>query len=214
MSSFAKRATCIYSDHCVQAKMKKMEFNTIWEEFKNPVENFIKIEINDVGAVDDILQEVSIKLLDNINRKTKINNYQTWIFQVTRNTISDYYRQKKKQSRYLPASTDMTSATNNCVCDLSDFVIKNYLPEKYGTPLYLSDIEKIPQKEISKILNLTLTATKSRIQRGRKKLKELILECVDLSYNSRGQITGYKLKDNCNLPPELVIEIEKLKLML
>lgn len=191
-----------------------MEFNKIWEKSRAPLESFIKTKVNDPFVVKDILQEVSIKLLDNLKRKTSINDYQTWIFQVTRNTIVDHYRKKEKQPKLLATSTEEDVPTNNCVCDLSGFVIKNYLPKEYGTPLYLSDIERKSQKEISQILDLSLTATKSRIQRGRKKLKEVIIEWVNISYNDKGQITDFKIKDHCKLPQELLVEIDKLKLFL
>ncbi|MEW7278251.1 sigma factor-like helix-turn-helix DNA-binding protein [Aquimarina sp. 2201CG1-2-11] len=191
-----------------------MEFTSIWKELKNPLENFIKTKISSSVEAEDVLQEVSIKLLDNLDKKTQINNYQTWTFQVARNTISDFYRKKGQSSREVSISNQIDIPATNCVCDLSGFVIQNYLPAEYGTALYLSDIEKIPQKEIAEILNISLTATKSRIQRARKKLKTLILECVTINYNSKGQITGFKLKNDCNLPKELLVEAEKLKLLL
>jgi RNA polymerase sigma-70 factor (ECF subfamily) len=99
-----------------------------------------------------------------------------------------------------------------CICDLSGFVIKEYLPEKYGKPLYLSDIEQVPQQEIAETLNLSLSATKSRIQRGRTKLKDLVSECVSISYNNRGQISDFQLKKGCELPRELKNEMDRINL--
>ncbi|WP_422092232.1 hypothetical protein [Tenacibaculum ovolyticum] len=66
---------------------------------------------------------------------------------------------------------------------------------------------------MAEILNLSLTATKSRIQRGRKKLKELITNCIDISYNKKGQISDFQLKNNCELPQELKDEIKRINLM-
>ncbi len=191
-----------------------MKFNEIWSNHKAPLLNFIKLKINNEHIVDDILQEVSIKLYENLNRKTAIKNYKNWLFQVTRNTIADYYRKHRKQSELVKNQPENNIDSSTCVCDLSGFVIQTYLPEKYSTPLYLSDIEQKPQQEISKMLNLSLTATKSRIQRGRKKLKELVSKCIDISYNNSGQISEFQLKKNCNLPPELITEMERINLVL
>lgn len=191
-----------------------MKFENIWEEYKKPLLNFIKTKVNNNNIGEDIVQDVGIKLHTALYKNQEINNYKSWLFQVARNTIVDYYRKNKIPTTTIKDQPEIaeTSMSSACVCDLSGFVIQNYLPKQYADALYLSDIEQKSQKEIAKILDLSLTATKSRIQRGRKKLKELATDCIEISYNTKGQITGFLLKDNCELPPELIIEIEKLNL--
>lgn len=189
-----------------------MTFHEIWNTHQKHVFNFIKTKVDDESITNDILQEVSIKLLDNLNRKTEIKNYKTWLFQVTRNTIADFYRKQTKESALSMSQLEIDDHSSPCVCDLSAFVIQTYLPDKYSNPLYLSDIEKMPQQKIAEELNLSLTATKSRIQRGRKKLKELINECVEIYYNERGEIYDFVLKESCELPTELRAEMERINL--
>jgi len=187
-----------------------MPFNKIWNTHKKHLLNFIKTKISDEFTAADILQEVGIKLYNNLNKKTDIKDYKTWLFQVTRNTIADYYRKNKKETEIVLIEDEIVINTSVCVCDLSGFVIQNYLPEKYSKALYLSDIEQKSQQEIAEILHLSLTATKSRIQRARKKLKELVLNCIEISYNSKGQISDFHLKKDCELPQELKAEMERI----
>lgn len=190
-------------------------FNEIWDQHKSYLLNFIRSKVEDEKAVEDLLQEVSIKLYNNITRQTEIINYKKWLFQVTRNTIADFYRKNKKHSEIPIEQPQMlTASSTSCICDLSEFVIRKYLPEKYGKPLYLSDLEQKPQQEIAEILNLSLTATKSRIQRARLKLKDLVEDCLEISYNSKGQISDFHLKKGCELPQELQDEIKRLNLFL
>ncbi|MBG6130705.1 RNA polymerase sigma-70 factor (ECF subfamily) [Aquimarina sp. EL_43] len=191
-----------------------MKFENIWEEHKKPLLNFIKTRVDDNNIGEDIVQDVGIKLHTALYKNQEINNYKSWLFQVARNTIADYYRKNKIPTTIIKDQPEIaeTSMSGTCVCDLSGFVIQNYLPKQYADALYLSDIEQKPQKEIAKILDLSLTATKSRIQRGRKKLKELVTDCIEISYNNKGQITGFLLKDDCELPPELITQIDKLNL--
>jgi RNA polymerase sigma-70 factor (ECF subfamily) len=189
-----------------------MLFNQIWNIHKDHLKNFIITKVDEEYLIDDILQEVSIKLNDSLIRNVEIKNYKAWLFQVTRNTIADYYRSHKMNtiSKVNEVVSDYNSGA--CICDLSGFVIKEYLPEKYGKPLYLSDIEQVPQQEIAETLNLSLSATKSRIQRGRTKLKDLVSECVSISYNNRGQISDFQLKKGCELPRELKNEMDRINL--
>jgi RNA polymerase sigma-70 factor (ECF subfamily) len=191
-----------------------MTYNEIWNKHKDHLHNFIKNKIDIEYIADDILQEVSIKMINNLNRKTEIKNYKNWLFQVTRNTIADYYRKNKKYSELSINQSEINVNPSTCVCDLSGFVIQTYLPKKYSEPLYLSDIEQKAQQEIAEMLKLSVTATKSRIQRGRKKLKELVMECIDISYNNNGQISDFEIKRNCQLPQELKTEMERINLIL
>lgn len=202
-----------YRDRCPQAKNRTMKFNEIWDKHKGHLLNFIKTKIDVEDTAEDILQEVSIKLLDNLTQKTEIKNYKTWLFQVTRNTIADYYRKSKKHSELSIIQAEVNINSSVCVCDLSGFVIQTYLPEKFSQPLYLSDIEQKPQQEIAEMLGLSLAATKSRIQRGRKKLKNLVSECINITYNKKGQISDFQLKKNCELPLELKKEMERINLI-
>ncbi len=191
-----------------------MDFEKIWDKHKIELKQFIMSKVHDEVLSQDILQEVSLKLHQALNQMIKINNPRAWLYQVTRNTIIDHFR---KESRHQSSQEDLriepvANSTEACVCDLSGFVIKNYLPDKYAIPLFMSDVEQKPQQEIADTLKLSLTATKSRIQRARIKLKELISDCIELSYNSRGQITDFQLKSDCQLPDDLLQEIKRLNL--
>ncbi|MFI0429308.1 sigma-70 family RNA polymerase sigma factor [Mariniflexile sp. HMF6888] len=191
-----------------------LTFDKIWKNHKEHLFNFIKTKIEDQYVADDILQEVGIKLYGSLIKNVKTKDYRAWLFQVTRNTIADYYRGRKVNTPFNANAVVTNDNSGTCICDLLSFVIKKYLPQEYGEPLYLSDIEQVPQQEIARTLNLSLSATKSRIQRGRKKLKELVSTCVDVSYNNKGQISDFQLKKGCELPKELIAEMDRINLFL
>ena len=191
-----------------------LTFNDIWDDHKSHLLGFINTKIDDENISYDILQEVSIKLFNHVNQKKVISNHKNWLFQVTRNTIADHYRKHQRQTNFSIEEPNYTLESTSCVCDLSGFVIQKYLPEKYGKPLYLSDIEQMPQQEIAETLNLSLTATKSRIQRAREKLKALISDCIDIEFNKKGEISDFHIKNDCVLPQELKNEMDRINLIL
>jgi RNA polymerase sigma-70 factor (ECF subfamily) len=61
---------------------------------------------------------------------------------------------------------------------------------------------------LQKNLNLTLPNTKSRIQRGRLKLKERFLECCIVEFDENGEMISFDIKPDCKL---LQDEKNKLK---
>lgn len=191
-----------------------MDFSTIWNGHKTHLFNFIKDKVASPEVAEDILQEVGIKYY-NALKNGEIEKDKPWLFKVARNTIADFYRNEFE--KVLPTQSEIPeiadqNSYNACVCDLTGFVIQHYLPEKYGKALFMADIENVPQKKIAETLNISFTATKSRIQRARKMLKERVESCINLSYNQDGSISGYSLKASCKLPPELLQEMARQNL--
>ena len=71
-----------------------MKIDDIWSEYHLRLLGFIKQRVTEKDA-EDVLQDVFVKIhsrLDRLDEKAKI---ESWIFQITRNTVIDYYRSKK-----------------------------------------------------------------------------------------------------------------------
>jgi RNA polymerase sigma-70 factor (ECF subfamily) len=65
------------------------------------------------------------------------------------------------------------------------------LTEIYRITLTLSEIEGLPQQQVAERLGLSLSGAKSRIQRGREKLRQRLLDCCDIETGRVG-IIGYE----------------------
>jgi RNA polymerase sigma-70 factor (ECF subfamily) len=80
----------------------KENIEELWFKLGNKLKAFILSKVHDEEIADDILQEVFIKIhskIDTLKDDTKI---QSWIYQVTRNTIVDHFRSIKKDRQFLP----------------------------------------------------------------------------------------------------------------
>jgi RNA polymerase sigma-70 factor, ECF subfamily len=71
------------------------------------------------------------------------------------------------------------------------------LPEKYQIPVELYDIMGKKHKDIADILNISVSGSKTRVQRAREKLKEMLLDCCDFEFDAMGNIIDYKQKREC-----------------
>lgn len=72
--------------------------------------------------------------------------------------------------------------------------ILNHLPEKYREAIVLTEFENLTQRDLAQRLGLSLSGAKSRVQRARAKLKEILLGCCQLEFDRLGNITDYKRK--------------------
>ena len=171
----------------------------LWFEHKNELRNFILKRVRDNDLTDDILQDVLIKVYNFCISKSGVSNIRSWLFQITQNTIADHYRKNSKNISQ-DVSNDIIEEDENLAFSEAINYIKpmlEFLPKEYAEPLKLADIDGIKQAEIAKKLNLTLTATKSRIQRARKLLKAEFITCCNFETDKSGNIISFEIKDSC-----------------
>ena len=69
------------------------------------------------------------------------------------------------------------------------------LPEKYRQAVILTTYEGFTQKEMGEKLGLSLSGAKSRSQRAREKLKDMLMECCHFELDRFGKIIDYEPKD-------------------
>lgn len=173
--------------------------NEVVQEFYDYLKSYIFTRVKEQVVTDDLVQEVMVKLVESHQESKEIANVKAWLFQVTRNTIYDYYNRNKLEFHLEEEGNLEGSDEAFQKLMVSDYVVPmiKLLPEEYAVPLMMSDIENLPQKKIAERLNLQLSATKMRIQRARLKLRALFVECCDLEYDKQGNFIGCTIKATC-----------------
>ncbi|MDZ7778053.1 MAG: sigma-70 family RNA polymerase sigma factor [Bacteroidales bacterium] len=165
------------------------DLNIIVSDFYNHLKNYLLGKIHNNELAEDIVQEVMLKVVTAHQKNLQVKNIKAWLFQIARNTLIDYYRKKQNHKQEYQENIDeVLIELQDKSFRPDDYLIPmiNLLPQKYSNPLLLSDIENIPQAEIAKQLNLSVSATKMRIQRARKMLYNKFIECCDIEYTKNG----------------------------
>ncbi len=176
---------------------KYSDISSLWLEYKNGLKYYILKKVKNEDVANDLSHEVLMKVYNSCCSAIKIKNVRSWIFQIAHNTTIDYFRKQQKFTNNIPEIYDNDETTD--FQDAEEIIkpLMQLLPEKYAVPLHLSDIEEFKQKEVAQKLNLSLTATKSRIQRARKLLKEKIIECSNLEKDEKGNLISLEIKSEC-----------------
>jgi RNA polymerase sigma-70 factor (ECF subfamily) len=176
---------------------KYTDVSSLWSDYKNGLQFYILKKIKDKEIANDLSHEVLMKIYNSCCSNNEIRNVRSWMFQIAHNTTIDYLKKENKFTDELPEIFE--NDENNSFKEVAEFMnpLIKLLPEKYAVPLQLSDIEELKQAEVSKKINLSLTATKSRIQRARKLLKEKIIECCNLELDAIGNLLSIEIKQSC-----------------
>jgi RNA polymerase sigma-70 factor, ECF subfamily len=175
--------------------MSEKEIISNWNANKGYILQLIKTKIKEKSKFEDIFQEIFIKYW-NSNREIKDKNkVKQWLISVSKNTITDYYRQfyreKDLKNSLGGNSFQKISNENNYSEEIKKLLPVIYsLPLKYRNILLLSEICLVPHKEISRSLNLSVPCIKSRVVRGRALLAERMKECCSFTHDKYGNIVN------------------------
>src|SRR5579859_770001 len=169
----------------------------VWEAFHIPLHQFIRRRVSDEATAEDLLQDVFLKIHQRVDALKDVKRLESWIYQMTRNTIIDYYRSHRPLMTLDAAEVpdlpeelpddDIVSELLPCV---QSMVLA--LPEQYRQALVLTEYQGLTQKELGERLGLSFSGAKSRVQRAREKLKQQLLACCHFELDRRGHILNYQ----------------------
>lgn len=177
----------------------------LWQGMHDGLRAFIVKRVSDQSYAEDVLQEVFVRVhrqLDSVNDPRRIVS---WIYQVTRNAIIDYYR-KPGRWHEIPAglsadieafgselqeeSGDSGSELAGCLRPMIE-----RLSRDYRDAINLVEFEGLTQQEAAKRMGVSLSGMKSRVQRGRKQLKQMLGDCCLIELDRRGGVIEYQARN-------------------
>ncbi|WP_127589541.1 RNA polymerase sigma factor SigZ [Paenibacillus lautus] len=173
-----------------------MDAAAIWTEYHEPVKRFVMTRIRERADVDDIVQNVFMKVHTHVSDLKDEEKRGSWIFQIARNSIVDHYR-KVRTGEELPEQLSVVDEYTEI--DYDQEVIACFqsvlpcLPDKYREALELTEYKGMSQKELSEHLGISYSGAKSRVQRGREMMKELLTGCCHIESDAYGNIVDFRI---------------------
>lgn len=176
-----------------------MLMDDLWYKYRKSLRSYVARRVQDAAAVDDILQVVFLKAHENLHMLKSKDSIAAWIYRIAANVVADHYR-GQKYDEDLPEEIEAPEQERDYVGELAECMqpLISALPEKYRIALTLSEINGLSQKDVAIRLGISLSGAKSRIQRGREKLRELLQDCCEIETGPTG-IIGYEPRyKNCS----------------
>jgi len=183
-----------------------MEVTTIYKQFHSDLLGYVKSKVRSREDAEDILQNVFIKISSNIDKLTEDVKLKSWIFTITRNAIIDYYRvNATKKKVAVPEEIDEnilelddpdpTKGLDQCMNSMISL-----LPEEYRDIIIDSEIKGIKQKDLADKYEMAYPSMRSRVQRGRERLKQLFYNCCHIETDKHGNILAAQGRTDCDGP--------------
>lgn len=171
---------------------------TIWRTFHKELFNFINKRIKDKDVSNDILQDVFIKIHLKLNTLTDQEKLTSWVYQITRNSVLDYFKKQKPQVEVSDNLAEFkeeklfNDEVGNCLRVMID-----ELPEGSKDAILQTELGKLSQKEYAEKLGISYSGAKSRIQRARQQLHTLFHGCCVIESDKYGNIIDHICNKDC-----------------
>jgi RNA polymerase sigma-70 factor, ECF subfamily len=167
----------------------------LWHALSGELRSFLRSRVPSDCDADDILQDVFVKIVEKIGSLRDATRIESWVYQIARNAIVDYYRRRTPQpsdpveEAAAPCKEQGPDNLNRSVAAWLSLSITR-LPENMRDAVRLYELEAVPQAEIAERLGISLSGAKSRIQRGRRQLEQLLHGSCKLELDRRGNVVA------------------------
>jgi RNA polymerase sigma-70 factor (ECF subfamily) len=184
----------------------------VWRELHDRLLSFIARRVRTREDAEDILQEVMLRIHRHNGDLQHADRVSGWVYRIARNATADYYRQPTRrelpsgQGADLPErdgssgaavwnepdTAELRSELAGCLAPMVES-----LPPIYQEAVRLTDFEGVTQTQAAAQLGISVSGMKTRVQRARGQLKNLLLDCCHVELDSRGAVTAYRSKRGC-----------------
>ena len=166
-------------------------FNEIVYRYKDKLLNYVNGYMHDISVSENLVQDTFMKVYTHGNSYKEIAKFSTWIYTIAGNLAKTELRKLKRRKTFTFSQlsrqdnefnldrVQFNSGNNENQEDETYVAIREAIPklsEDYRNIIILRDIQELSYEEISNITKLALGTVKSRINRARLKLRDIIKE--------------------------------------
>lgn len=177
----------------------------VWTEFHAGLQRFVAQRINDPSDVEDVVQSLFLRLHRGLAAGTVPTQLRAWVYESARHAVVDFYRAKGRR-REAPIGTmedleavvseggpseSQIDAPSLAIC-VPHFL--RQLPPTFRDALQTTAMHGVAQREAATRVGISEPGMKARVQRGRKRLTQALLDCCEITLDARGGVVGYQLR--------------------
>jgi RNA polymerase sigma-70 factor, ECF subfamily len=179
-----------------------------WAETRARLRAFIARRVDNPQVADDLTQDVLTRSLAG-GALDSVDNPTGWLYRAARNAVIDHYRLRRRHDPLVDADERWTqpdwgdSEPNEATRELAGCLqpLVDQLPTIYRDALTRVDLHGETHQHAAAATGISVSGMKSRVQRGRHQLRDLLVACCVVHTDSTGAIRSYSADDRrcaCN----------------
>lgn len=161
--------TCVSTPH---------DFETIAMPFMNDLYRTARRTLSCAVAAEDVVQEVYLQAWKSFHRFEPGTNCRAWLFKIMFHVINHHWRKNNRlvtvseEEEYLFDQLVYEPSVPDGLRDEEVLAALDRVPDNFRAVILLADVQEFAYKEIAEMLRIPIGTVMSRLNRGRKMLRE------------------------------------------
>jgi RNA polymerase sigma-70 factor (ECF subfamily) len=171
--------------------MSTVSTESIWTMLGADMRGYLRRRVPDDHVADDLLQETFLRIHRGLSGLSSAERLAPWVFRIARNVLNDHYRRSTTGATSLEEEPPRPDERRICACGSSEQWMNELieqLPPVFRDAVRLSELHGLRQQDVAERTGISLSAAKSRIQRGRRMLKSELERCCRFEFDRRGNL--------------------------
>jgi RNA polymerase sigma-70 factor, ECF subfamily len=192
-----------------------------WRELEGQLRPFVARRLSEAADVDDVLQDIYLRVQSGVGELRDSDRFGPWVYRVARSALADHGRSRARHPLPVdaPAEQDASalrsaapddgdgSAEQGLAQNIAVFVAA--LPSPYREAITLTELQGMSQKDAAEVLGISLSGVKSRVQRGRQRIREMLQACCEIALDARGRVLSYDRRVDGKVPESCCDALKK-----
>lgn len=179
------------------SQQRAEQLNERWLEAVDRVQAFVAARVGDRELAADITHDVLVRSIAS-GALDEVDNPAAWLYRSARNAVIDHYRTRREHlplgdEDVWPDPDTSGDAPNDATRELARCLqpMLEGLPASAREALTRIDLEGQTHRAAAAELGLSVSGMKSRVQRARRQLKEVLQRCCAVRLDRTGAVAGY-----------------------
>ena len=180
-----------------------------WSELEARLRPYVARRVASASDVDDILQEIFVRMHRGFSELRDGERFGGWVYRIAEHVIIDSVRARARHPEtpraevpepVVPEDADVDGLKGDLGDCVALFVAR--LPSPYREAITLTELEGLTQKDAAEMLGISVSGMKSRVQRGREKIRDMFDECCRISVDCRGRVVECEARALDQIPED------------
>ncbi len=173
-----------------------------WDAILGDIRRYVARRLP-ASEVEDAVQDVLLRLVSSQDAFDPDRPLAPWVQTVARNAVIDRQRKRTPSPPAAPVEEGLEDRTIEAQTNAQRTLLGDWLrqaverlPEPYRQAVHRVDVLGQPQAEVADALGLPYSTLKSRVQRGRTKVREMFSSCCEAELDARGRVDAVRSRNS------------------
>ena len=173
----------------------------MWRDVLAQLRAFVRPRVADPERAEDLVAEILLRIHRNLASLDDRERLPHWVSRIARNAVIDEYRRVGRAREQAAGTAEDAWELSAEAADDADLVqeelsrclrpLLDGLPPEQRRAVEMIDLEGMPQADAARQEGVSVSGMKSRVQRGRRRLAQLLDACCALTLDARGLPMDY-----------------------